>query len=189
MNYWKDQRGVALVLGLVLVAIVLAAAGFGIYSVAHNKKPIATAPTPTPTKSASLSPTPAPTKPSNEFDVPELGIKMTLPPGLIGLTYAIDPNHTGSANVTYHFDTARFTTAYLQQHGCTTPGIGAISRYSEDPKKLGVTSSVGTIRQVGDFYLDFNAAQATCGDDATVNGSQTTTMQLLSQAFNSATPL
>ncbi|GAC1603377.1 MAG: hypothetical protein NVS3B29_07870 [Candidatus Saccharimonadales bacterium] len=56
MKYLKDQRGAVLGLELVLVAVVLAVGGIGVYTAMHHKSSSTNA-TPTPAKSASPSPT------------------------------------------------------------------------------------------------------------------------------------
>lgn len=62
MKHLKDQRGVALVLELILVAAVLAVAGLGVYTAMHRKtSTVATKVSPSPSKSASPTPTPTPT--------------------------------------------------------------------------------------------------------------------------------
>ena len=59
-NYLKDERGVALVIEVVLVAAVLVLAGFGVVANMHRQSQFANKPGPTPTPSAKPSPSPSP---------------------------------------------------------------------------------------------------------------------------------
>ncbi len=62
MKHFRDERGVALVLEVVLVALVSAGVGFAVYMSVHSKKTqTATNPTPSISPSSSASPTPTPT--------------------------------------------------------------------------------------------------------------------------------
>ncbi len=199
MNHLRDERGVAPILELVLVALVLALAGVAVYSATHHKTTatVATTASASPTKTASSSPSPSPTaSPSNELDVPQLHFKMSLPAGLSGITYSIDPNTTGTANnTTYTVYTARFTTQYLQANQCyanASPtgqiGIGAISMYLVDPETLGIGEIVGG-RKVGNVYLSYQTPQSECGSNPVVNDNQIEMIKLMGQAFDTATPL
>jgi hypothetical protein len=194
----RDAHGAVLIIELVVLAAVLAVAGFAEYQYTSHKKAANQAVKPNPHMAAKSSPSPSastpPTqKPANEFDVPELGFKMTLPAGLNDLKYIAELNQTewiGNSPLTV--STARFTTQYLGQAACSTDGhaigIGHISKYNSDPRSLHLTD-IGTVKSVGDFYLEESGSQAACGDSASVNAKQLQMMQLLSQAFDTASPL
>jgi hypothetical protein len=119
---------------------------------------------------------------------------MTLPAGLDGLTYTVDvyPPSKAPDGSTYTVSVARFTTQYLQQNGCYTPagpiGIGWIARYPFDPRQVQL-SDIGSIRKVGNFYLEESGSQSTCGKPGAVNANQASMVQLLFQAFETASPL
>jgi hypothetical protein len=194
MRNLKDQTGSVFIVVL-LLAVILVAVGFAVYTSIHAKKtsPVANDATPTPATSVTSTPTVA--RPTSEFDVPELTFKMTLPAGLNGLTYSVETSLPSTApnGSSYRVSTARFSTQYLQQAGCSTSagpvGIGSISRYPFDPHQV-QTTNLGTIKQVGNYYLEFSSSQAYCSTTyAAVNANQSSMMQLLSQAFSAASPL
>lgn len=59
MKHLEDERGVALVLEIVLVAIVLAAVGFAVYASTHGKKPATQTAKASPSPSSKPSPSPS----------------------------------------------------------------------------------------------------------------------------------
>src|SRR5437016_124021 len=118
----KNEQGAILIIELVALAAVLAAAGFAAYQYASRKNAANQPTKPKPHVVAKASPSPSVTKPTNEFDVPELGFKMTLPSGLDGLSYMVEtlPNADKSPS---NVKGASFNTQYLQQVGCSG-GLG-----------------------------------------------------------------
>ena len=199
MKYF-DQRGVAMVLEVVIVAVVLAVSGLGIYAYVHAKKPTASVSGTTPTLSRSATPsptstpTPVATKAANEFDVAQLGFKMTLPNGLTGLTDNVEMNQPGSyGGQTYTVSTASFSTKALEQAApsCSASSgpIGSISLYSFNPVgKIGGISSA-SVKQLGTKYLVVSGSGAECSSNAAASTLQSQMSSLFAQAFNSASPL
>jgi hypothetical protein len=196
MKYLKRHDGIAQVLVVGLVAIVLVAIGLAVLrsQQAKTTKVDKTTSSPTPTAVAQGSPSPAATStPANEFNVTELGIKMTLPAGLAGLTYVVQTNQSGSFSdgTPYTLSTSRFTTTSLQQLGsqCTTANgpIGTIVRYSADPRNRVV--GVAEFKQVGSIYLGFETPQQSCSNSSAAGKLETSQTTLLRQAFDSTSAL
>ncbi len=185
----KDERGAVLIVELVVLALVLAAAGFATYQYLEHKSATSNAVTPRPhvaktTPSPSASPNPA-----NEFDVPELGFKMMLPTGLTELEYSIvyqDPSHAPVG--------ARFSTKQVDQiapEHCTVADgpIGSIYVSSVDPKTLADPRLSNDARKVGGKWLSYLGPEHGCypgSSDSPGNKLQTSTSQLMHQAFNTA---
>jgi hypothetical protein len=196
MTGFKNQQGVTFVPVVILAAVVLGVIGGAIYVSMHSKN-AASVSSPTPSLSASSTPTTSPsaaaTKLSNEFDVSELGFKMTLPTGLSGLTYSVQMNQTGNYNgQSYTASTARFSTTSLvnadpSHCGTTDSPVGAISYYpSFNPSVL---SDSPKIKKLDAGYLAFTGPQGECSTNASADSIQSANWPLLSQAFETASPL
>jgi len=83
-NYMKDERGVALVIEVLLVAAVLVLAGFGVVANMHRQSQYANKPEPTPTPSAKPSASPSPTATPvalNQAVYPPEKLKVSYPAG------------------------------------------------------------------------------------------------------------
>jgi hypothetical protein len=179
-----------MILEMVLVVAVLAVVGLGIYTGAQHKSspPVSAKTTPIPSKSAPPSPTPTPTKPANELDVPELGIKMTLPAGLTGVHYSAQVNQQGTAGKNYLYSTAQFSATTLEQAdnsaNCQASAgpLGVIAKYDFDP--TGLIGGINKVVKVNNFYLTFTGAQAPCSLNSSVEKLQSSQMQLMIQAFS-----
>jgi len=189
-----------LVFELVILAVVLLAAGFAGYQYMENTMAVnrATVPKPRIVAKASPSPSQSPAKPANEFDIPELGIKMTLPPGLTGLTYSAQTDQPGSAdNQNYEVSVVRFSTAQLTQLGgsqycgASSGPIGGFALYlnSYDPVGHVVLSGPTNVKLVGANYIGFYGPQATCSANDSVDNLETADLKLLLQAYSTVSPL
>jgi hypothetical protein len=183
VNQLEDDTGNALVFEIVLAAVVLLAVGTAAYVAMSHKKSIAdvSSASPSPSWSAASTPTPAPsTKPANEFDVVQLGFKMTLPSGLAGLTYSVEPPN--NTNPGYTVDTVEFSTSSLQAQGCKAGVSGGITKWTKDPRTVGV-AGLGQVEQVGSFYLGWDRQ----GNTSCTGGEALQSSTLLQKAFSSAT--
>lgn len=196
MQYLKRQEGVVLPLLIGLVALVVVVIGLAVWQSQHAKtkaNQASTSPTPTAVAQASSTPTPTATPaPANEIKVTELGFKMTLPAGLIGLKYAAQTNLPGSAAHPATYSTSTFSTSSLEQLAgagsqCSAANgsIGTIARYSEDPATFTSASS----KKVGNFYVTFSTPPAPCSNASDTSQLELSQTLLLRQAFNSASAL
>ena len=176
MNHLEDQRGVALILELLLVAVVLAVAGVGVYTAMHHKTALITQAktTPTPASSASLTPAPTAQAKANYFTISQWGVRASYD-GSDSFTYTITTDKWGSlATVTSASLAAKYT-------GCKTYGGGQIKRLlpSAIASQALATDSTLTIEQyaaknpalvrVGGYYYMFQHDQAVCQDNGSVD--------------------
>lgn len=197
MKYVKRQEGMILPLVVGLVALILVVVGLAVWQSQQAKKTAdSTNTTPSPTSAAQGSRTPAPTATptqSNVLTVTELGFKMTLPVGLTGLNYVAQTNLSGSFSdgSSYTLSTSRYSTTSLERldSQCTAANdaIGTIVRYSEDPQNR--VSGVAELRKVGNIYLGLETPQQPCSSSTAAGQLETSQIQLLRQAFDSATAL
>jgi hypothetical protein len=196
MKYVRRQHGIAQLLVVGLVALVLAVVGLAVWQSQKAKQSAdktSTHPTASPIATASTTPAPTATSNPNEIGVTELGYKMTLPAGLMDLKYVAQTNLPGDAAHPAPYSTSSFTTASLLQldgpsSQCTAANgaIGTIVRYAEDPKAF---ASVAESKKVGNFYLGFVTPQQTCSSGASTDALETSQLNLLRQAFKTATAL
>lgn len=169
MNQVKDQRGVALVLELVLVAVVLAAAGLGVYAAMHHKATPPVSASPTTAKSNSPKPTPEPT---HYFTITQWGIRAPYD-GSDMYTYSIVNDTWGSMATVISGNLA------AKYAGCKTYGAGQIKRLAPTTiaSRALTTDSNLTVEQyaqqnpslgfkhVGNYYYLFMHDQAACQDN------------------------
>jgi hypothetical protein len=179
MKHLKNERGMTFIVEILLVVVVLVVVAVAVYASTQTKK-------------TSISNT-TPTKPANEFDVSELGFKMTLPDGLKDLKYEATLELPGDIDgVHYKVSTVQFTTKSLEASNsvCSAKNaaIGSIAKYPFDPKAKGIMG-IGKVEKVGQNYLTFIHPQSTCSDNAAVVATENTLIDLLSKAFDTATPL
>jgi hypothetical protein len=201
MKVLKSQSGSMLIPEIILGVLVLAAVGFAIYSAIHSKNkaqaskntPMVSA-SPSPSVSASPAMSASP-KPSNEFEVSQLGIKMTLPTGLTGLVYSIQSNQTGQYNgQSYTVSIARFSTTALEQDdpaNCSDSSgpVGTISDFGSFNPTGTRSEYQAKIEKLGNSYYEFGAPEGECSTSSAANKIQSAMWPLLSQAFSSASPL
>lgn len=153
-------------------------------SATPSSTPKSTSPAPSPTPSATKSP--------SEFDVPELGIKITLPVGLAGLTYTASLDQQGTdGNGSYKYSATRFSTKALAaaDSQCASDALGAFNLLSFDPIGKLMDVSADNTKQIGQDYLVYAGPQAACSTTAAVNNMQSSLIPLMKQAFESASPL
>jgi hypothetical protein len=121
---------------------------------------------------------------ANEFAIPELGIKLTLPNGLTS------PDLKYSVAMVQGSPVAYFTTESLQQAdaaghcGVSSGAIGAMSRLTEDPK-----AGTEAEKKIGQYYILFQHPQGLCTakpDAEQLEGSQ---LGLLREAFQTTSPI
>jgi hypothetical protein len=191
MQHLKNERGMAFIVEIILVVVVLAVVGVAMYASTQAKKTSVSSTTPTP--SASKAPTATPAKPANEVDIPELGLKMTISDGLKDLKYEATLELPGDVDgVHYKVSTVQFTTKSLEvsDSNCSAKNsaIGGFAKYPFDPKAKGIMG-IGKVKQVGQNYLTFVHPQSTCSSNAAVVGTENAMIDLLSNAFDTVTPL
>lgn len=144
--------------------------------------------TPTPTL------TPKPTTGSlteNSFQIPELGIKMTLPESLKDLTYTYDLK-VGAAYFTTKTLEAR--DSYCSSKYGSIGSIGKIlkseaAKNEDGPESLNyleeaAKSIPSSAKDFGTYFINYSSPQATCSDDKSVQTMQTSQISALKQAFS-----
>ncbi len=122
-------------------------------------------------------------KPTNQFDIPELGIKMLLPVGLEDLTYEIQhsPTVKGKAGVGAHFGTVALNKANNAGSYCTASSspLGMIVGYNQNPDELFAASGPTTVKQIGDYYVGYFHPQQGCSEDAILSAMQEKYLRLM----------
>lgn len=118
----------------------------------------------------------------NEFDIPELNIKLSLPDRLTGLKYYIN-NNTPGTPIAYFYTTTLEQMAVDSK--CMNGGpIGAIAVMSQDPKTF-TDSAVAAFKQVGESYVIYQQPQGLCSNNVDAIKLQISQMNLLKQAVSS----
>lgn len=188
MKQEGNQSGIGIV-GIIIaiaVVIVVVVSGFAVYRHNHKSvKPVGsntTSRTTNQVQNQNTTTTPEPnqgTKPStNEFSVPEIHAKMTLPDGLSpsDLKYSIDTS-TG-------VPVAGFTTVSLEQmdgtNSCNASQapIGSIWRTTQNPSSGSVTT-----KQIGQYFYAYEKPQGSCTGNINAGKLEQTQTSLLEQAF------
>jgi predicted ribosomally synthesized peptide with SipW-like signal peptide len=183
------KKSTKIMFGVVLVCLL---AGGGAYAYLHSKKDTklnsTTAETRTTVQQPATNATTTPeqtVKPANQFDIPELGIRMTLPVGLSGLKYEIDTALVQGVSF------AKFTTARLQDREgtsskCTSQDapLGTIWFSSESP--IDSKASVNAYKQLDTKYLLYQSSQSGCSSDSGTTALQMSQSQLLKEAISTA---
>ena len=183
----KNERGSALIIELVVLVVVVVAAMYAYYNYEKNKSDVGSGAKPIPH---------AASKPSDEFDVPELGFKMVLPTGLRGLTDSFQLNQAGSTSSGSPdaISTALFSTTTLGSDdpancSASSSPLGAISVLSFNP--VGTTdyaSSSNTIH-LGSRWLVYQSPQEPCSANDSVSKLETSLLPLIRQAFETSTAI
>lgn len=169
----NNERGAVLVLELIVLAVVLVAAGFAGYTyIQHNKHASQTTrPKPTSTPEPSPSPTPG-VSPSPVVDtgqyltIHELDIRMPLTPALHDLVYTYTAA-TATAPASLHFSTA--SVSAMPGGSLCTPAhdpLGSYTVYTSAQSNVGATDSqVGTLLvSANGYYIYYHHVQYACGD-------------------------
>lgn len=208
MTYPRDERGIALVLEVVLVAAVLAAIGLAAYASMHAKKSdvvVKAASSSVPSPSTSPRPTPSLSPAADIFQIPELGIQMTLPTGLTksDVYYVANTTeHTGydlNGKAYHSLGSVTLSTHSLsaQQSYCTASatvasdgGLIAFEKTQEDVAVgyYGLASGNTNYEPVGNFWMSIADHQAQCSSDSNVT-LENSQYQLFVQAFGTITPI
>lgn len=195
----NSQLGLALIPTVGLVAAILVLGAIAVVGLTSKPKPLIQN-HPSPSASASATPVAASTKPGNEFDVTDLGFKLTLPAGLTGLTDIVQQNQTGPG---IGLDNYNYSVVYLSNdtltaddptncstgNGPNTAGLGEIDKYNQDPVGVDQLASPSNTIQVGSFWLSYHAPQSSCSQNAAANSYQTSLIPLVEQAFETASQL
>ena len=174
INHKKDLGFSTIVtIALIIIAIGLISTGWMIYI--NINKPSAIVPT--------TEKTPIIVTPSNEFKIPELGIKFILPDDLTGLKYIVKNNTDGSL-------AAFFTTSVLEQmDGATSQcsaSNGAIGAMSIVPK-TGFTPDAAAFKLVGGSYAVYQQPQSSCASNAVTGNFQLSQIQSLKGVVDTIT--
>lgn len=128
---------------------------------------------------------------TNSLSIPELDIKLALPNGLTpgDLQYDAQIDRPGTTADPHLWSSLAFTTKSLLQldSGCTAAegSIGAIIRYSEDPRSINAV--LRESRPLGNYYFGFAAPQGPCSLNPNAEKLQLQQIQMLQQAFDSVT--
>ncbi len=118
----------------------------------------------------------------NEFDIPELNIKLALPDGLTGLKYSIN-NNTPGIPIAYFYTTS--LGQMVADSKCMNGGpIGAIAVMSQDPKTF-TDSAVAATKQLGGSYVIYQQPQGLCSNNVDAIKLQISQMNSLKQAISS----
>ncbi len=167
---------IIMIIILILVAAGLVAGGWVVYQ--NMNKHIVTTP-------GSNNP-PTVVVPINEFDIPELGIKLVLPDGLTDLKYYIDNSIPGNP-------VAFLTTTTLEQMDgpsseCTAKNgaIGTIGIVPQDPNTVSEYGNVAASKLVGNGYVYYQQPQSPCTGNKSTGDFQLSQIQLLKETISTA---
>lgn len=190
-----SQFGVAAIPLLATGAFIVVVLGVVIY--AANGMKTATPKVNQPT-TATKSPLPSSqsAKPASEFDVTDLGFKLSLPSGLTGVTQLVQQNQTGPG---IGLDTYNYSVAILSNSTLTaddpancsasSAALGSISKYAFDPVGVDQLSADSNTIQLGSYWLSYHAPQESCSQNPAVISYQNSLIPLMEQAFETASPL
>jgi hypothetical protein len=165
-SHLKNERGAALILELIILAIVLLVAGVAVLLYYDHKKAADPAVSPEP----AVSPIPRATAkaaPGSKIVLKELGISISLSESIKDLTYRY--RHTeGQGYLTS--DIADLSTASVSaeepecQANGAAPPLGNLSRtYGQYPSNPNQGNASGVlIKQFSDFYIAYSTPQAAC---------------------------
>ncbi len=171
------------------VALVCLLFGGGMYAYLHSKKNTRLNNTATQTQTTTQQPSnnstepPAQTaKPTNQFDIPELGIRMTLPEGLEDLVYTIKKSDF-DGHLYANFGTKSMSDQDTTDTKCTY-AVGTIHRWDKD-----ISSEVVTSKKIGSYYYSFNTSQGACSSKQAVLDMQIDQGKKLRDAFSTVEAL
>lgn len=172
-NKLQDQRGVALVLELVLIAVVLGAVGLVGYRAYQAKNQPQTTEATQPANSPAFKEQ-AQTNPNEGyFVVKELGIRLKVSDKIKDLVYVLDKQDPQAAS----FSTKSLA-ATSEYCSAERSPIGLIAKDAKPPDGL-----KEGIKQFGGSYVYYLPPQATCSDSKEVQDLQASQIAELQKAF------
>ena len=119
------------------------------------------------------------------IQITEWGVQFTPVSSISDLRYAIDPNHTDTAN----FSSASLISLDQQSggSGCATANapLGTLSRVGDFSAFTSTGRSVPKYVQVGTYYYYYSPQQGSCSTNLAVQNLQTLQAQDMNSALNS----
>lgn len=121
-------------------------------------------------------------KPTNQFDIPELGIKMTIPEGLSGLQYII--NSDGFDGHKYASIGTKSMSELDGVNSKCSYAVGSVHMWDKDISNETIMS-----KKIGDHYYSFVATQGACSNNQVILSMQISQGKLLKEAFDTTSML
>lgn len=175
--------------GLVLVCLL---AGSGTYAYLHSSKDTKLTSTTTQPQTTTQQPTTNTTatpeqtaQPTNQFDIPELGIRMTLPAGLEDLEYVTSTNPYGLPEVS--LGSGSLNNINDSKSFCATKDapLGTLTRYEFDPRTKNEPSGAAFVKHLGAYYFAYFHPQQGCTANEALSNLQNNKLEILLKALNS----
>ena len=193
----ESQSGIAPIPLLLIGGFVVIVLGVIIYSLSSGTKAPSNPNQTTPSASASTTTTSNTSpKPGNEFDVSDLGFKLTLPSGLTGMTQIVQQNQTASSIGldSYSFSSVTLSNSTLTADdpancSAASAGLGTINKYAFNPVGVDQLATDANTIQLGSFWLSYQAPMESCSQNATASSYQSSQIPLVEQAYETAATL
>jgi len=204
-----NERGTALIPEIILLAVVLAAAGFAVFRYYENSKAVEPSARPvahTPIqKRASPIATKTPAPAANVLKIKELGVEMTLPAELktedvYYIAASKNEPVTDGNGKTYHY----LGNVYLSTHSLTTAAVGCgvvagatdnigvigFEFYRENIRDYAVASGPEGVKPIGDMFVGIRDRQSPCSwDGSAPNPLEDKVYALFVAAYDTLKPI
>jgi hypothetical protein len=185
---------------IIVIVVLIGISGWLVYK-NHHKNAAATISTTSTSKAAtSTSTTPKSTSTSTTkpvtttvFQIPELGIEITVPNSIKDIVYKVDPAGTLSTGQQTQSVTLSTQTLTNLDSDCSVngsaPPLGTIykttGQYPSNPDVDLNNSSGGLVKQFSTYYIGWSNPQGICGTSASTQSDASADTNLFSTALHS----